>query len=127
MPLRALTRSAALLAGCAALSGCGSGAGTHTAATHTTGTGAHTSGPAAPTTTAGTASGREVFSQACAACHSVSGHNSPRQQGGDLLHFHSTRAQLIQLTREMPILHHRLSDSEVAAVVSYLRVVESRG
>ena len=121
MPLRALTalgqRSWPAVPRC---SGCGSGAGTHTAATTPPARALHVRARRADHT-AGTGRRPGGVRQACAACHSVSGHNSPRQQGGDLLHFHSTRAQLVQLTREMPILHHRLSDSEVAAVVSYLR------
>ncbi|HWE09485.1 MAG TPA: cytochrome c [Solirubrobacteraceae bacterium] len=119
MHAQALTRLAALVAACAGLVGCSSGGG-HTGATPT----GHVSSSA---TTAASVSGETVFSQSCAACHSVSGHSSPRQQGGDLLHFRSSRTQLVQLTREMPVIHHRLTDREVAAVVDYLRRVQPRG
>ena len=73
-----------------------------------------------------TASGRTVFAQACSACHSLSGREDPRRQGGDLLAFHSDRAALVELTREMPA-RRPLSASELGAVVNYVMTVERRG
>lgn len=137
MRLTAMPRILALAGACAVLSACG-GASSASSSAGSGGSGGSGSGGAAivgstPTSgaassaTGGTGSGRVVFTQACAQCHSVSGHNKPSQQGGDLLHFSSTRAQLVQLTREMPIIHHRLSNAEVQAVVDYLRALEARG
>jgi mono/diheme cytochrome c family protein len=97
---------AAALAG-AALGGCGGSA-------RSAGTGGR--GP----------SGQAVFARACQSCHSLSGQSSARQQGGDLLHFRSSRAQLTQFTREMPE-RRPLTAAELRAVVDYLRTVEQGG
>ena len=70
-------------------------------------------------------SGAAVFTQACSACHSLSGHNDPRRQGGDLLAFHSSRAQMLQLASEMPV-RHPLGRSELDAVVRYVIAAEDR-
>jgi mono/diheme cytochrome c family protein len=73
------------------------------------------------------ARGRQVFAQACEVCHSISGRSRPSQQGGDLRMFHSSLAQLRQLTAEMPVLHHhRLSSAELSAVIGYVAAIESR-
>lgn len=80
-----------------------------------------------PSSSPAAISGRQVFARACQACHSISGHNRPSQQGGDLRAFHPTRAQLRQLTAEMPVRHHRLSPAELAAVVDYVAAIERRG
>jgi mono/diheme cytochrome c family protein len=98
MGLRALT---GLLLASGALAGCGSGEA------------------------AGPPSGAAVFTRACAACHSLSGHDDPRRQGGDLLAFHSSRTQLLQLASEMPV-RHALRTSELAAVVRYVMAAEDR-
>jgi mono/diheme cytochrome c family protein len=99
-------RSTGLLAAAAsaALAGCGGG---------------HAAGPHAAS------SGRAVFAQACSSCHSISGADNPRRQGGDLLHFHATREQLTQLAGEMPV-RHPLSQGDLAAVVDYVMGVERR-
>lgn len=68
-------------------------------------------------------SGRVVFTQACGACHSLSGHNDPRQQGGDLLNFSATRTQMMQLAGEMPV-PRPLSRSQLRAVVSFVMDAE---
>jgi mono/diheme cytochrome c family protein len=73
-----------------------------------------------------TDSGRAVFAQACSACHSLSGREDPRRQGGDLLAFHSDRAALVELAREMPV-RRPLSASQLRAVVDYVMTVERRG
>jgi mono/diheme cytochrome c family protein len=69
-------------------------------------------------------SGRTVFDQECSACHSLRGTENPRRQGGDLLAFHSSRAQLTQLTAEMPA-RHPLDRSQLRAVVSFVMGAES--
>lgn len=100
MALRAGTGLGAVLV-CAVLAGCGTGQ------------------PApAP-------SGRAVFARECSGCHSLSGHNDPRLQGGDLLNFHSTRRQMVQLAGQMPV-RHRLSSAELQAVVTFVMDVERR-
>ena len=70
------------------------------------------------------ASGHVLFTQACGACHTLSGHNDPRHQGGDLLNFHATRAQMLQLAGEMPV-RHPLSQSQLQAIVRFLMAVQS--
>lgn len=70
------------------------------------------------------ASGRALFDQACGACHTLSGHNDPRRQGGDLLGFHATHAQMLQLAGEMPV-RHPLSQSQLEAVVRYVMALEA--
>ena len=67
-----------------------------------------------------------MFAENCAACHSLTGHASPRQQGGDLLGFQMTRAQMIEFVREMPV-PHRMSSAQQEAVADYVRSVEARG
>jgi mono/diheme cytochrome c family protein len=101
MALRAGTGLGAVLV-CAVLAGCGAGQPAH-----------------AP-------SGRAVFDRECSGCHSLSGHNNPRLQGGDLLNFHSTRRQLVQLAGQMPV-RHPLTAPELQAVVSFVMDVERRG
>ncbi len=70
-------------------------------------------------------SGRVMFGEACGACHSLSGVEDPRRQGGDLLHFRSSRTQLLQLAREMPV-RRPLTETQLRAVVSYVLAVERR-
>jgi mono/diheme cytochrome c family protein len=78
-----------------------------------------TSAPAPP-------SGRVLFARDCASCHSLSGVDDPRLQGGDLLAFHSSRAQLRQLTREMPV-RHALDQGALRTLVDYVMAVERSG
>lgn len=108
----------AAAAGALAVGGCGGGG---------SGGGGAGGGGGGGGATPAAISGRQVFIQACAACHSLTGHNTARQQGGDLLHFHATRRQTLQLTAEMPVLHHRLTQAQLAAVVDYIMAVERRG
>ena len=63
--------------------------------------------------------GQALFTQACGACHTLTGHNDPRHQGGDLLGFHAARTQLDQFASEMPV-RHQLSSTQLDAVVRYL-------
>jgi mono/diheme cytochrome c family protein len=71
-------------------------------------------------------SGRAVFAQECASCHSLTGHDDPRHQGGDLRGFRASRAQLTQFAAEMPV-RHALSAAQLSAVVSFVRASETRG
>lgn len=68
-------------------------------------------------------SGRALFAQACGACHTLTGHNDPRHQGGDLLGFHATRAQFLQFAAEMPV-RRPLSEAQLEAVVRFVRRVQ---
>jgi mono/diheme cytochrome c family protein len=72
-----------------------------------------------------TPSGRVLFGMACSACHTLSGGDDPRRQGGDLLRFHASRTQLLELAREMPV-RRALTEAELRAVVGYLMAVERR-
>lgn len=92
-----------LVACCAGVAACGGGHGTQSAAVP---------------------SGRALFSEACGACHTLTGHNDPRHQGGDLRDFHASRAQLYQLASEMPVCHP-LSRAQLNAVVGFLVALES--
>jgi mono/diheme cytochrome c family protein len=71
-----------------------------------------------------TASGRALFGQACSACHTLSGHNDARHQGGDLRGFHASRAQLLQLAGEMPV-RRPLTRVQLDAVVRFVMAVEA--
>jgi mono/diheme cytochrome c family protein len=71
-------------------------------------------------------SGRALFAENCAMCHSINGRPSPRQQGGDLLGAHMTRAQMLEFVREMPVPHH-LSSAQQETVADYVRSVEGAG
>ena len=93
-----------LVAVCATVSACGSSGPHHS--------------------TAATTSGRALFTQACGACHTLSGHNDARHQGGDLRAFHATRAQFFQLAAEMP-LRRPLTRVQLDAVVRFVTAVES--
>ncbi|MDE3134412.1 MAG: c-type cytochrome [Acidobacteriota bacterium] len=75
---------------------------------------------------AATVSGASVFSAHCAVCHSLSGHSSPQQQGGDLRRLRLPRGELLQYAAEMPLVNGRLTAPELRAVVAYLRAVERR-
>jgi len=59
-------------------------------------------------------------------CHSLTGHASARQQGGDLLGFQMTRSQMLEFVREMPV-PHRLSSAQEKTVADYVRAAEARG
>jgi mono/diheme cytochrome c family protein len=97
-----LVASCAVVAWCAAVSACGGAGHSHAAAS----------------------SGRALFTQACGACHTLTGHNDPRHQGGDLRDFHASRTQLGQLAAEMPV-RRPLSREQLQAVVAFVMGVEA--
>ena len=78
--------------------------------------GCGTSAPSQP-------SGRVLFAQACQACHSLTGHQSPSQQGGDLRGVRLSRPVALQFAREMPV-RRPLSRGQLAAVVDYIALVQ---
>jgi mono/diheme cytochrome c family protein len=75
--------------------------------------------PAAPS------GGKTLFTQACGACHTVSGVSPPSKQGGDLLRVHLKRPVMIQFAREMP-MRRRLTPVELDAVVDYVLGLQHR-
>lgn len=93
----------ALVAVASALAGCGG------------------SSPAAPRS-----AGQTLFAQDCSACHSLTGRESPRRQGGDLRGVRLSPAVMLQFARQMPI-RHRLSSAELKVVADYVVAVERRG
>jgi mono/diheme cytochrome c family protein len=82
-------------------------------------------GSAARTTAAPAgASGKALFAEHCSMCHSLNGRENPHKQGGDLLGFRASRAQVVQFVREMPVVHGRMTDAELQAVVDYVIAAE---
>ncbi|HEY2260849.1 MAG TPA: c-type cytochrome [Solirubrobacteraceae bacterium] len=67
--------------------------------------------------------GQALFSQACSACHSLTGVESPKRQGGDLRAGRFSRAVMLQFAREMPV-RRRLSEAELRRVADYVVSVE---
>lgn len=63
------------------------------------------------------ARGRQVFAQACAACHTLTGQNSDTR-GGDLAIANLSADEIASFVRVMPV---RISDSDTAAVAAYVR------
>lgn len=72
------------------------------------------------------AAGRQVFTTACGGCHTLSGSDSVRRSGGDLLRVSLTRVQLTDYTREMPV-RRPLTNGQLQAVVSYILHVQASG
>jgi mono/diheme cytochrome c family protein len=66
-----------------------------------------------------------VFSEKCAACHSLIGNESGHRVGGDLLGYRIPRQQLLEFTREMPV-RKPLTRAELSAVVDYVFSLEQR-
>jgi mono/diheme cytochrome c family protein len=96
--------------------GCAACDGSHTSSNSRSGT-----APAGSTARGGPA----VFVHSCASCHSLVGNESLHKQGGDLLGYHLTRAQLTSFTRVMPAT---LTPAQLRAVVDYVyRVQQTRG
>ncbi len=59
-------------------------------------------------------------------CHSLTGRQSPRLQGGDLLALHMSRAAMLEFVREMPV-RHPLASAQQRTVADYVQAVEARG
>ena len=115
---------AAVLIACLACTACGQSA-THNASTHTAST------PTASTRTAAggqtwvpPANGATVFAHNCQSCHTLIGNESAHKQGGDLLGYKMSRAQILTQTREMPT--RPLTAGELNAVVDYVLHAEQR-
>jgi|ERR1035438_1137896 mono/diheme cytochrome c family protein len=70
--------------------------------------------------------GRTLFAHDCGVCHSLTGRQSPRRQGGDLLALGVSRGAMLQFVREMPV-PHLLSSAQLRTVADYVLAVETRG
>lgn len=70
--------------------------------------------------------GRTLFASACGSCHTLSGHDDSRHQGGDLRTFHATHAQLLQFAAEMPV-RRPLDQRQLEAIVQYVMKIETSG
>ena len=68
-------------------------------------------------------SGAAVFAHNCSGCHSLIGNESLHRQGGDLVRYRFSRADLLEFAREMP-LRKPLSARELTAVVDYILLAE---
>lgn len=71
-------------------------------------------------------SGKALFAHNCSACHSLTGIDSPKRQGGDLLQAHFSRAVMIQFAREMPV-RKRLTSAELRRIADYVLSVQRGG
>lgn len=115
----------------ALVAACGGGAGS-ASATRSTGPGGGTTaaGPSPavtfPAPPPANASARVLFARDCAVCHSLSGHASRRQQGGDLRNFRAPRAEMTQLVAEMPV-RKPLTRPQLTRLVDYLMAIERGG
>jgi mono/diheme cytochrome c family protein len=69
--------------------------------------------------------GQALFAQACGACHSLSGRESPQRQGGDLLGTRLSPRIMLEFAREMPV-RRSLSAAELRTVADYIVSVERR-
>jgi mono/diheme cytochrome c family protein len=67
--------------------------------------------------------GKALFARDCSSCHSLTGVESPRHQGGDLLHGRFSREVMLQFAREMPV-PHRLNEADLQRVANYVVSVE---
>jgi len=72
-------------------------------------------------TAAQLAEGRELFVDACAACHTLTGHDT-RADGGDLGLLRLTRAQMLSFERIMPT--PPISSNQRSKIASYVVRVE---
>ncbi len=68
--------------------------------------------------------GAAVFHRDCQSCHSLVGNESLHKQGGDLLGYDMSRAQMLQLTRVMPT--RPLTAAQLNAVVDYVLQAQRR-
>ncbi len=69
--------------------------------------------------------GAKVFDQECQTCHSLTGNDSLRRVGGDLVGYRLNRTQILELVRQMPV-RRMLSPAELAAVSDYVLGRERR-
>ncbi|GAC1317192.1 MAG: hypothetical protein NVSMB25_04420 [Thermoleophilaceae bacterium] len=77
------------------------------------------------TPTPAPASGAAIFRSSCTGCHRIAGVGSRVPSGGELDHYHLTKAQIAGLTRVMPT-PRKLSEPEVQAVSAYVAAIEAR-
>ncbi len=78
----------------------------------------------APTPSSGpTPRARALFVGSCGGCHSLTGHNSPSRQGGDLLGVRLPRPIALQFAREMPVAH-KLTEAQLKTIVDYIAAIQ---
>ncbi|MEO8969548.1 MAG: hypothetical protein ABI427_18700 [Solirubrobacteraceae bacterium] len=78
----------------------------------------------APTPSSGaTAAARTLFAGSCGGCHSLTGHDTPSHQGGDLLGVRVRRPIALQFAREMPV-RRRLTEAQLGTIVDYIAAVQ---
>jgi len=70
------------------------------------------------------ADGRRVFAENCSACHSLSSRPAPELNGGGLLAYRLSPAEVASFVRVMP-LRRALSRDQTAAVSAYVAQVEA--
>ena len=81
--------------------------------------------PASGAGAARPASGPALFAQACGACHSLVGRQTPALQGGDLLGYRFGREAMREFAGEMPV-RRALDARQLTAVVDYVVSAEAR-
>ncbi|HET9103894.1 MAG TPA: c-type cytochrome [Solirubrobacteraceae bacterium] len=72
-----------------------------------------------------TPQGSALFKHNCSGCHSLTGHQSARDQGGDLLAARLPHAVALQYAREMPV-RRPLTHAQLEAIVDYIAAVQRR-
>ncbi|MDQ6730341.1 MAG: cytochrome c [Actinomycetota bacterium] len=78
----------------------------------------------APTPSLGaTAAARTLFAGSCGGCHSLTGHDTPSRQGGDLLGVRVRRPIALEFAREMPV-RPRLTEAQLGTIVDYIAAVQ---
>jgi mono/diheme cytochrome c family protein len=67
--------------------------------------------------------GARLFAADCSVCHTLSGRNDPRHQGGDLRDLHIDPSAFAQFTAEMPV-PHPLSAAQRRTLDAYVMALE---
>ena len=83
-------------------------------------------GSSAPSGSTPFAGGATLFARACSSCHSLTGRDDPRRQGGDLLRLRIGRAAMVEFVQEMPV-RHPLSAAQEQRVAAYVLSAEAQG
>ena len=80
-------------------------------------------GASSPSNAGVHAEGQALFKSSCSGCHSLTGHESSRYQGGDLVAARLPRGVALQYAREMPV-RHALTRPQLQAIVDYIAAVQ---
>jgi len=76
-----------------------------------------------PPSSGATAAARTQFAGSCGGCHTLTGHDIPSHQGGDLLGVRLRRPVALQFAREMPV-RRRLTEAQLSTIVDYIAAVQ---